>query len=585
MKLKDAYRWALEHHESTAIIVASGFLPFAASETIQAVTEGVAKEDAVCTAAKTLSPLLVLSAMRAASFILNAYTLNSPLQQKTRLKDYFKLRNLEKQLSITTRPKIELQKTKPVSLNIYDWWLELKHTVDYSKRDFLARFNEQKNPVYGLASASRSFHAGEFDQGLDELRSAIDVIQGKVQPSWSASCLLALYRSAGLLGRLLAPSDVRMYLFSAAYAALTNPQKAWYYSELGRMVADEFKSPFRKEMYVCHALLASAQGRSDEGEAWKDAIRIASEGAEWDRLGESRSVVRVIKNGTFFKNTFLFKQKESLDAILWERDCYETISDKVESVTVPKVLYCATKPENGTYTLAMRVLSGETLYDKLKKENYDAMPEVISALAEIHAKFPKEKLKPIGLEDRVKTGLRTMNLPAEIAQQITSNYTPVLAALNSSAWAWNKDAHPENWIIGEKIGAIDCESKNTAPVLCDVANLLEYEDFFTDEQKKKYIDSYVQRYNEKGGTIDFATALRDYHNAVIHRMICFASAWSDSTRPSLHSKRSFALRKGAKAIKLLKDADANWYSTHAQQYDALESSLLQSANLMDAYTS
>src|SRR3989344_3173024 len=466
MNVKEAYNWALQNPNSVATIFASGFLSCSATDAYN-LFQGIVSDGKVNSAFFSVgSPVIAYILSNFGMRLFSAFFHSDERRPRTKLSDFKRIRQLEKGLQEVQIPPI-ISRTQKTDYHTRDLVFELLSLFSFFDVSIKKETKISKNPVILWMQASKELEKDNFDESFDYIKLAVDSAEGKILPlrakalswnyTWSTWLMLTIY-----------PVVPQAYVFSSAYAALTDPQKAWYYSELGRMVADEFNSPFRKEMYVCHALLASAQGRSDEGEAWKDAIRVASEGAEWDRLGESRSVVRVIKNGTFFKNTFLFKQKESLDAMLWERECYETMGNSVDSVTVPKVLYCSSAPENGKYTLAMRVLSGETLYEKLKKENYEAMPEVISALAQIHATFPTEKLNPINLEDRVKTGLQAMNLPDGIVRQIFTNYAPVVESLNASAWAWNKDAHPENWIIGEKIGVIDCESKNTSPVLCDL---------------------------------------------------------------------------------------------------------------------
>lgn len=581
MEFGSHFKWIIEKPRSTALVVSAAFLPYAITEFSGLLQRQATDEEVFGSLIGTASPFLTYVLTNFGITAISAFSYSEEKRPRTKLEHYYKRKKLVQNLKNKIPPFINRTATQ-ANYSADTLFFEFLSLFRIFNDVFKRKVESTKNPLLLWRQASKELDEDNFDESFEYTKRAFQLSDGKLPNH--AKILAGVYWSASYLMRTIYPAVPQAYVFSAAYAALTNPQKAWYYSELGRMVADEFDSPFRKEMYVCHALLASAQGRSDEEEAWSDAVKVSQEGAEWERLGESRSVVRVIKNGTFFRNTFLFKNKDTLEDALWEKECYETLGE-IEGVTIPRVLYCSKTPEDGTHTLVMRVLAGETLYDKLQKGQQENVPNVITALANIHSTFPTEKLKPINLEDRIQKGVRALNLPDAISNAIVTNYSPVALALNSSAWAWNKDAHPENWIIGETIGVIDCESRNTAPVLCDVVNLLEYSNFFTQEQKREYIEQYIDEYNSKGKTLNKETAIRDYHNATIHRMICFASAWSDSTRPNLHAKRGAALEKGAAAISTLRKEHFEWYNSHKTKYEQLEQALNSAAKLMAAYTS
>lgn len=110
------------------------------------------------------------------------------------------------------------------------------------------------------------------------------------------------------------------------------------------------------------------------------------------------------------------------------------------------------------------------------------------------------------------------------------------------------------------------------PATFDLANLLEYDDFFTNDEKQKYICSYASEMQTEGKPLP--DLLISYHNSVIHRMICFASAWSSPDRSSMQSKRSGAIQRAITAISAI-ERDCNAYfakfeAEYSQLADALQ---------------
>jgi thiamine kinase-like enzyme len=139
---------------------------------------------------------------------------------------------------------------------------------------------------------------------------------------------------------------------------------------------------------------------------------------------------------------------------------------------------------------------------------------------------------------------KNLNLPLKIVQGILDNYNVVADSINSvDYWVYNKDAHPENWIISDKITAIDFEATHLVPFTFDLANLFGYESFFDDNKIKKYISHYIEKSKEFGVEIDMDAIWPSYTSSLIHRLFSFVSAWSDPTRQKYAVRRDDALNR------------------------------------------
>jgi hypothetical protein len=322
-------------------------------------------------------------------------------------------------------------------------------------------------------------------------------------------------------------------------------------------------------MYVFHALLATAQKRSDIGEAWKDAFKVLCEKPEWERLSDSRSIVRTLNNSKFFSQTLVFKTKESREALVKEAEAGATLAALVEEAEVPQPLYITKETYEGKYVSIMRRMKGEILYDKLKKGDKTAMPQVISTLAKIHARFPTAQYEKLDIRKNLEYKLANPQLGAtkEVADGILRHYHPVISDINDTAlWVWNKDAHPENWIIGEKIIVLDNEGDCLVPAFFDLVNLLEYGDFFGDKEKTSYLIQYITKISQEGKHISIATAMREYYNCLIHRALALTSAWSAPNRQRMKIYRKQTIRKAIFAIDAIREEDKAYYQRREGDY-------------------
>jgi hypothetical protein len=475
------------------------------------------------------------------------------------------IKTLEDRINQQTPPTIFLKGEKELKHSIWD----ILRFNYLSGKDQEEKSRKQKNPL--IAGGAIMKYCGSEEKADDAfilLKDAFDWLEGKKpQLSFTAKCWSKIEDFAYSAGRKLEPKSIESYINSSAHESLVRPESAWKWSSLGKSVADEFNLPYRVEMYVFHALLATAQKRSDTGEAWKDAFRVLCEKPEWERLSDSRSIVRTLNNSKFFSQTFVFKARESREALVKEAEAGATLAALVEDVEVPQPLYITQETYEGKYVSIMRRIKGETLYDKLKKDDKSAMPQVISTLAKIHVHFPTAQYEKLDIRKNLEDKLSNLQLRTEITDGIMKHYHPVISAIKDTAvWVWNKDAHPENWIIGEKISILDNEGDHLVPAFFDLVNLLEYGDFFGDKEKTSYLIQYITKISQEGKHISIATAMRGYYNCLIHRALALTSAWSAPNRQRMKIYRKQTIRKAIFAIDAIREEDKAYYQRHEGDY-------------------
>jgi hypothetical protein len=492
--------------------------------------------------------------------VLHVHTKETDTGQRTQPGDKKIIKKLEERLLEEAEPSVFLPGKKTIDYGIKDTlFLKYKTGAELEKK---AR--EKQNPA--LALDAMLLYCGSekrIDDGYMLLRDAFDWLEGSTPELSSSGKIAYAYQNFMLkIARKLEPRNVSEYILAAAHDSILNPAQAWKWSMLGRMAADEFKLPQRAEMHVFHALLATAQKRDDIGRAWKDAFNVLSEQPQWERLGETRSVTRILKNSEFFSHTLVFKERESREALVKEAEASATLAALVEDITVPRPLYVTKELHNNKYAYIMRYVEGETLYERLKKGDKKDVPRVISALAKIHARFPTAQYEKLDIRKNLEDKLANPQLGAtkEVADGILRHYHPVISDINDTAlWVWNKDAHPENWIIGEKIGVIDNEGDCLVPAFFDLVNLLEYGDFFGDKEKTSYLIQYITKISQEGKHISIATAMREYYNCLIHRALALTSAWSAPNRQRMKIYRKQTIRKAIFAIDAIREEDKTYY--------------------------
>lgn len=565
------YNWLMDNPRKTGVLAAIASTPLMVY-TLQHYEASYNKWQQALTMLKVLSPGWSYLVFNYLTMFLSAFTRETPERQRTRFGDYKIIRDLESRLE---KPTVVFDGVQNVGVRMKDVLSELR---DDSPSGLQKLANSSENPATAIDAAIRYIEKGEFDESLLCIRDAFDYLKGK-EPSLSAYFAGLDFVALGcLLNRKLFVRDMRVYMISAALAAVRRPKKAWYYSALGKKVADAFKTQYRKEMYVFDALLATAQHRSDEKISWNEAFKVLQESPQWQRVGESRSVVRVLKDSKFFSQTVIFKDSKSLRLLEKGASDYRTLAERVSEIVVPRSLYISSRPNSeGCYTLVMRLLPGKTLYNLEKSGKEIPLYAVVEKLAEIHARMPKElpEMK-LAYKLRSKLLVKELGISHKQALNIVKNYRPVYNAIRENAvWVYNKDAHLENWLdCNGKLGVIDCEAEYLVPAHYDLANVFGLDDDISLLRLGPYMNKYLDKAKLEGLPVNPVTFVRGFYNSYIDRMLSFSSAWSSPSRPGLHGERKAAMSRAVRAIDIIRLVDSEYYEANKQSYDALQLELL-----------
>lgn len=484
--MRKFFHWLMDRPSRAGMLAVYASIPYALPAALYLGSHefGEDSQKMIYALMAVLSPIALFPTLTLAAGLARAFFHDTSYRKRTRLRDYPVLWRLMRELKTVKPPTVQYAGRKKVETTFADHLLLTFDVETPGRREKLAKRN--KNPDILTEAVTRYFSEGKYDSGLDCIRLAMDWLEEK--PSEPVSEFEMHIPSFDyLLGHLLEVRDIGYYVLESSRCLLDSPNNAWYYSAFGKKVADAFESPLRKEMYLFDALLASAQKRSDEKEAWRDVISLAREEPEWERLGESRAIVKRMANRRFFANTFVLKESESLEALVKEAEACRTRSEQVPDVDFPRPVYLDDSLHDGRYALVMRHLSGPTLYDCLKRRDHSAVKKVIDALAQIHARVPVDGLPKLDVFKRTESKLLSpeFGIPVELARVLLANYLPVVEAVNEMSYVVNKDAHPENWIIGERIAALDNEVDVQMPLALDIANLFQYGDFFYRQGDKK----------------------------------------------------------------------------------------------------
>lgn len=501
------------------------------------------------------------------------------------------LKNIKALVDAQQPPKTT--QTQSTNISISPWRILWDTLHDTTAEQWEQSAQKNRNPADYLMASIKHFTDKKPLAAVHNLRDALDVIDGK-QPKLTGFFKLYSYnlRFAAALARNLIPHKPETYLFNATYNAIANPERAWYHSEIGRRVADHLEQDTKPDTYLFHALLASAQRRSDENHAWEDYMNCLDDITDWDWIGESRNK-RWKLTGSATETVFV-KGNSNRDALIHEKQSTETLDAILEDIaTVPRILHITEQPYDGKYALVMRHLPGETLHEKLTRGETESIPRVLKTLAHIHARYPHDELTPENLEQKIETKLYSpeLALPRDLANDILAHYKPVLRGVQDGAyWAAIKDAHPENWLDGDELGVIDSEITALGPVTFDLANLFEYQDAFTQEQKIEHVIAYASQLRKQGRELnnnelahaygDNTQLMRAYYNSVLHRVFCLVTAWSSPQRPRMHSERAFALTRALRAINDLNQIDPVYYSQHEQDYHILSKAIAHMRGLI-----
>jgi len=256
-------------------------------------------------------------------------------------------------------------------------------------------------------------------------------------------------------------------------------------------------------------------------------------------------------------------------------------------------------------------------------------------LAMVHTEIPLKLTQKgkIDLTNYLNTRLNNdyFGLPGNLKEMLYNNFKPVIECLSKTPYVFAKDAILDNFVIYKQnwdmdrsgiyqnslqksclkamgvgvegtedlneahktpyssiadiinselccITALDWEDKGFQPLYFDLVNLLEYSEGFREEEKQDYIQNYIKLFNEnkKEDTkkLEYDSEFKlAYLNAIIYRVMCFSSAWSNPNREEYKSKRAHILNKAVTAINKIKQEHVDYYNEYKNNYDSLEDSL------------
>lgn len=497
------------------------------------------------------------------------------------------VRLLKKQISNIVPPKIGSNLEGRVASRVSDLLVGLHHFDSKEADPLMKQARLSRNPYLAMRAANRYIALDKIDTGMDCIREALDWSKGKFpRPPLTSFFMQRILDLAEQLYMVMLPKSIQGYLHASLRRAFFDPQGAWYYSELGRQVVCKFEEslekPMKKEMYVFHALLASAQRRSDERDAWRDAIRLLMDSGEVESASSRETRSRVFRfSGDFFANTLVVKQRPSIESLVSEYEWTRRAGEYCPSgVKVPECVYVSDEGDELS-CLALRFCKGDVLYERLEKGDKSAVLKVADALG-CFARLPGEGLARQDLRAKAQGKLADVNLGVSVGLQerVLGAYSVIVDACSKVPWVPNGDKHPEQWIQGEELVALDWEVDGLVPLSFDPANFLSYRSFFNPNEERDFIARYAQSCAKVGFSVEPARFLPAYHAGVAHRALCFASAWSDPKRVSMRNYRREVLLRGARAFRDMAHDCSAFSENYKRELAVLEDSYQKMADLM-----
>jgi len=523
--------------------------------------------------------------------LLKTFTYEDRFHPRTRLGDFKKRKEIKKEIkavdfeSLVNKEFFQIEESGSA-----------KAFVSYFKRpafpdtpkgaDALARLAvKEKEPAIFLSAAIEFFKQDKYDAAFLQLDKALQA--KKALPKLYALDWRVL-QLTNQFDIFLNPRDPNALLGAAFLNALNQRfGTALYYSSFARHTAYEFDSAFKLEVHCLDALLNHALESDVSEQIWTGFIQEVRKQPVLERVSETKNPVRQLKASRFLADTVIFKDKKSRDDLEAEKELNKYLASRLpDRFGVAEPFYTTEKPVDGLHTLAMRFMSGETFLERLKKFDSSALEDIVDCLAFVHASVPEDMVR----KGRVKLGLKLkhklvdsdLSIPKSLARKFVQNYRPVFNSFKNARFVYNKDAHPENWLIaGDKIVVLDCENEYLVPMQFDLVNLLEYSDLLPDKVKDKAIDKYIGAYEKYTGTELNKEEFRlVYFNSVITRAISLCSAWSSNDRKSLHSQRPVVINNAINAVARLKQEHKDYCRKFNSYYVALEESLSEIKSLV-----
>jgi|GEM_PF-3841664 len=472
--------------------------------------------------------------------------------------------------TLKSEPTFQFKGEKEIKYNLIDYarLFFAKNPQSVAK---IAR--KTKNPLIALdAMILYSGKYDDFSEGITLLRDAFDWLEEK-EPKLSLSTKLSQFNQsfAFSFARFFNPYQTEMYLLQAMHASITNPKKAYYWSEIARSIAKE-TNKLVQESYLLHALLATAQKRTDEETAWEDALTYCDTIGARSYIGESQNPVWKIEKSELLKSTIVLKSDAHKENLELERKGAKNLEKILENAKPPTPLFISNTPFEGNYIYVMRTAEGELLYDRLESNNKTGINYVEETLAQIHAKYPLDGLSKLNLEQKIHKKIKDLKLDEDFAKALIISTEPVRKAINETGkFCAAKDAHPENWIMAHTVYVLDTLFKEIQPTSLDLANLYNYGAHFTSEQKRERVMNYNSLFSKyaKEETKSAQLIFREYWNAEIQRAIDLSAAWMTPRRKGRHKHIIPLLERAQFSIQNIKQDDNSYFEQNKKEYDSL----------------
>lgn len=312
-------------------------------------------------------------------------------------------------------------------------------------------------------------------------------------------------------------------------------------------------------------------------------------------IGETTRDVYVFGPSEFIKGSLLFKESTYLNESEFEANLIHSLEHVIadyEQYKLPVQVANIFDYEEDTekrFVYTERFVPSQNLLERFEQGDFSDLERVTDYLALIHSKLPEDVSKKgrLRLDFKLKNKLtdEDFSCSRELAITFIRNYHPVLNTFEDAICVFNKDAHPENWLIAEdgSIVAVDFQDKGIVPIQFDLVNLMEYGAFLGHEQKLKVLDDYINSYNhhKRARVIKDKERFRlTYFNAVVQRAISLSSAWSSPDRTTMWPKREVVIDNAINAIGIIKEEHNYYYKEYKENYDNLRDALIELKDLV-----
>lgn len=466
-----------------------------------------------------------------------AYGAGLPGSSKTKLIDYLKVRKIESELKNLPPPEIH-----PKGIAFGDDYLVGAVSKDFST---FSIYNEDLEKPGKLAELGiHLLRAQKYSEGLEYVIKSFDLLDKRIVENNKAT---KGYRKRLLrelkIDKFLHIKDPEPCLELAIFNVFNNPKKAWYYSELAKKLADKFVPTKRKQAYLLSSLIAASQQRDDEKKQWEETVKVLHEEPEWERLGESRTIVKRCSLDDFFKNSIVIKQSKNRDELIHEAGMLKLAKQIIPEIKTPEVLYVSKDPIDDFYSLVMRFERGnKTLYEILIEKPDTKLEPFLHATCEILQKikndFPQQDLR-----DKIRKKLKSplLKLPEELSDSIINRLEIIIKDLEKTPYGYKKDSISQNiYVLDRQVGVFDFEGEERVPKLFELANFLFYPLNPPIINFEKLAMLFKEFSAEKGSYSEAAYFL-NFHQAIIYRSICFLESSSLPDKKYLNSKRKTIL--------------------------------------------